>query len=209
MRKSSGARTLLLAAILLIVLLATVSRIKQNVHGADRGTVRIKVDQVGYLPHASKLAVVDRTTATTFEVKRASDHRTMFKGVLGPPRSDADTGDSVQLADFSRLDQVGAYYVDVPGVGRSWTFSIRPDVYSRTCYLAMRAFYGQRCGTAGRPWRGVSRICARSMSSEGRVPPLVGAARRSETDWRLARCGGLRTLRRELGDHDGHSSVGF
>ena len=148
MRKSPGARTLLLAAILLIILLATVSRTQQNVQGADRGTVRIKVDQVGYLPHASKLAVVDRSTATTFEVKRASDHRTMFKGVLGPPRSDADTGDSVQLADFSRLDQVGAYYVDVPGVGRSWTFSIRPDVYSRTCYLAMRAFYGQRCGTA-------------------------------------------------------------
>jgi len=61
---------------------------------------------------------------------------------------DADTGDSVQIAVFAKLDEVGAYYLDVPGVGRSWTFSIRQDVFLHTYYLAMRAFYGQRCGTA-------------------------------------------------------------
>jgi endoglucanase len=61
---------------------------------------------------------------------------------------DADTGDSVQIADFTKLHEAGTYYLDVPGVGRSWTFSIRRDVFLHTYYLAMRAFYGQRCGTA-------------------------------------------------------------
>src|SRR5215469_15020660 len=37
----------------------------------ENGTVQIKVDQVGYLPRASKLAMVNATTATTFELKRA------------------------------------------------------------------------------------------------------------------------------------------
>jgi len=116
-------------------------------HAADQASVHIKLDQVGYLPGAPKLAVVT-ATAKTFAVKRASDNATVFKGTLGAATPDADTGDSVQLADFTTLRLPGTYYLDVPGVGRSWTFSIRRDVFSRAYYLAMRAFYGQRCGTA-------------------------------------------------------------
>lgn len=114
---------------------------------ADNKSAQIKLDQVGYLPDSPKLALVT-TQASTFEVKRAPDNGTAFKGELTPATQDADTGDSVQIADFSKLKEPGTYYLDVPGVGRSWTFSIRPDVFSRTYYLAMRAFYGQRCGTA-------------------------------------------------------------
>jgi len=116
-------------------------------YAAEEGSVQIKVDQVGYLPGAPKLAVVT-ATAHTFEVKRSSDNATVFQGTLGPPNLDADTGDSVQFADFTKLHDAGTYYLDVPGVGRSWTFSIRRDVFSHTYYLAMRAFYGQRCGTS-------------------------------------------------------------
>jgi endoglucanase len=87
-------------------------------------------------------------TARTFEVKRASDNVTVFKGKLGPAIADADTGDAVQTADFTKLRREGTYYLDVPGVGRSWTFAIQKGVFLRTYYLALRAFYGQRCGTA-------------------------------------------------------------
>jgi len=116
-------------------------------YGSENKSVQIKVDQVGYLPASAKLAMVT-AQGSTFEVKRVSDNATVFKGELGPATKDADTGDSVQIADFSKLKEPGTYYLDVPGVGQSWTFSIRQDVFSRTYYLAMRAFYGQRCGTA-------------------------------------------------------------
>ena len=119
----------------------------QLAYAAEEGSLQIKLDQVGYLPGAPKLAVVT-ATARTFAVKRASDNATVFKGTLGVATLDTDTGDSVQLADFTTLRLPGIYYLDVPGVGRSWTFSIRRDVFSRAYYLAMRAFYGQRCGTA-------------------------------------------------------------
>jgi len=117
------------------------------VYGAESKSVQIMVDQVGYLPASAKIAMVT-ASAKTFEVKRASDNATVFKGELAAAIQDADTGDSVQIADFSKLKESGTYYLDVPGVGKSWVFSIRPDVFSRTYYLAMRAFYGQRCGTA-------------------------------------------------------------
>jgi endoglucanase len=38
--------------------------------------------------------------------------------------------------------------VEIAEVGRSWEFAIGPDVYARAWYLAMRSYYGQRCGTA-------------------------------------------------------------
>lgn len=117
-----------------------------RVYGEEHASPQIKVDQLGYLPVSAKLAFVT-AAATHFEVKRALDDATVFKGELGPAVQDPDTGDSLQIADFSKLREPGSYYLNVPGVGRSWTFSIRPDVFSHAYYLAMRAFYGQRCGT--------------------------------------------------------------
>jgi endoglucanase len=112
-------------------------------------TTQIKVDQVGYLTRAPKVAfVVSPRPAEVFNVRRARDGSVAFSGKLAPPVDDADSGDRVQAADFTKLEEAGSYYLDVPGVGRSWDFSVGADVYARAFYLAMRAFYGQRCGTA-------------------------------------------------------------
>jgi endoglucanase len=115
--------------------------------GAESPTQAIKVDQVGYLTGGPKIALVS-IAAKTFEIRRSSDGRVVFRGALGPAASDPLTGDTVQAADFSGLRRAGSYYVEVPGVGRSWTFAVGTNVYERTYYLAMRGFYGQRCGTA-------------------------------------------------------------
>lgn len=119
----------------------------QSAYAAESASTQIKVDQVGYLPTSAKLAVVT-APAKHFEVRRTSDNTIVFQGELTLPVQDADSGDSVQIADFSRLREAGTYYLNVPGVGRSWSFSIRHDVFLHTYYLAMRGFYGQRCGTA-------------------------------------------------------------
>ncbi|MFL6227179.1 MAG: glycoside hydrolase family 9 protein, partial [Pyrinomonadaceae bacterium] len=112
-------------------------------------TAQIKVDQVGYLPRAAKVAfVVSATTADAFNVRRSRDDSIAFSGRLAPALADADSGDRVQAADFTKLEESGSYYLDVPGVGRSWDFAVGADVYAHAFYLAMRAFYGQRCGTA-------------------------------------------------------------
>lgn len=112
-------------------------------------TTAIKVDQVGYPRGSRKLAVVvSSAPADAFSVRRAADSSLAFKGRLSPEVFDADSGDRVRLADFTRLDEGGAFYVEVEGVGRSWEFRVGEDVYARAFYLSMRSFYGQRCGTA-------------------------------------------------------------
>jgi endoglucanase len=116
---------------------------------AANPTLDIKVDQAGYPAGAPKVAVVVAgSPASAFIVRRSKDGSAAFRGKLSKPAADADSGDRVQAADFTRLDAGGRYYLEVPGVGRSWDFDIGPHVYARVYYLAMRSFYGQRCGTA-------------------------------------------------------------
>ena len=107
----------------------------------------IKVDQVGYSLNGPKVAMVS-APGTTFELLRSSDNAPVFQGKLTPARADENTGDKVEAADFSAFKQAGRYYISVPGMGRSWDFEIGPNVFERTYYMAMRSFYGQRCGTA-------------------------------------------------------------
>lgn len=109
----------------------------------------IKINQVGYLPEAPKLAMVVATNpATDFTVRSVKDNSIVFRGKLTAQAKDADSDDNVQIADFSRLSKTGEYYLEISGVGESWRFTIKPDVYSRPFYLSMRSYYGQRCGTA-------------------------------------------------------------
>jgi len=112
-------------------------------------TADIKVDQVGYLPTSPKVAMVAAGTATgAFVVRRVSEGRIVFRGNLSAPAADPSSGDTVQTADFSALKTDGRFCLEVAGVGVSWPFAIAPDAYARAFYLAVRSFYGQRCGTA-------------------------------------------------------------
>jgi len=115
---------------------------------AANPTLEIKVDQAGYLLRGPKVAmVVSAKIGTGFTVCRTTDGSVVFSGQLSPGARDADSGDVVQQADFSKLAEKGRFYIDVPGIGRSWNFNVGADAFTRAYYLAMRSFYGQRCGT--------------------------------------------------------------
>jgi endoglucanase len=113
----------------------------------ENPTAAIKVDQVGYLPGGPKIALVS-SPAKVFEVRRSGNGAVVYRGAFGPAETDPLSGDTVQAADFSRVRRAGSYYILVPGVGKSWNFSVGSDVFAHAWYLAMRGFYGQRCGTA-------------------------------------------------------------
>ncbi len=120
---------------------------------APRATSDIKVDQAGYLPDTPKFAmVVDNGTAAdtrkTFAIRRVRDGSIAFTGKLQAPRYDPDSAENVETADFTNLVENGRFFLDIPGIGQSWTFAIGPDVFKHVYYLAMRSFYGQRCGTS-------------------------------------------------------------
>jgi endoglucanase len=134
--------------ILLILAFALAPPAVSRVRAADAATA-IKLSQAGYPAKGRKLAfVVADSPASSFAVRRETDGAPVLEGRLSKAVADADSGDRVQAADFSALAQPGTYVLDVPGVGRSVPFAVGDDVFARPLYLAMRSFYGQRCGTA-------------------------------------------------------------
>jgi endoglucanase len=113
------------------------------VHAADSD---VKVSSIGYLPARAKRASVT-ASGSSFTVKSAADDSVAFTGTLGAAAKDPDTSQTIATADFSKLTDAGTYYVDVPGVGRSVTFSIGDDVYRDAFVASMLGFYGWRCNT--------------------------------------------------------------
>jgi endoglucanase len=149
-QSSAGARSdrkLLFLAVLAGLFLCPAATAPALGQMAQTPQLAIKVDQVGYPLDGPKVALVS-APGTTFEVRRSGDGEVVFQGKLGPAEVDKDTGDNVQAADFSALRQAGSYYLSVPGVGRSWSFTVDRNAFEHTYYMAMLGFYGQRCGTA-------------------------------------------------------------
>lgn len=107
------------------------------------------LNQVGYLPGASKVAsvLVGNGGDTAFSIQAVRTGKTVFQGKLSEPLLDAASADRVALADFSALTAPGEYRVVTQGK-RGEPFLIGKDVYSLTLRTAMRAYYGQRCGCA-------------------------------------------------------------
>jgi endoglucanase len=138
-------------------------------------TPAIRLDQAGYLPAAAKMAVVlGSDGGGTFAVRRVSTGDVVFRGELSAPADDADTGDRVRMAEFSAVATPGRFYLDVPGVGVSWPFDIAADVYAKPFYLAMRSFYGQRCGTAVDLGPGYPAYTHEACHLEGAYHPTSG-----------------------------------
>ncbi|MGF6271721.1 endoglucanase [Massilia sp. UYP11] len=105
----------------------------------------IKVNQVGFLPQAHKLAVVAQAGA--FEVVDA-DGKTAFKGTAGPALRWEPSGETVRVLDFSALTRPGTYRIRMPGLPLSDPFAVNADGYRALNAAALKAFYFNRSAIA-------------------------------------------------------------
>lgn len=108
----------------------------------------VRLNQLGYLPQANKLALVPAGAGSTFEVLANDGGRVVLRGELGPAASWAPAGDTVRVADFSAVHLPGNYRIRVPGQPLSDVFAIRPAAYREAGKAALKAFYYNRSGTA-------------------------------------------------------------
>lgn len=102
----------------------------------------IKVNQVGFLPQAQKLAVATQGTGQ-FEVVGA-DGKTAFKGTAGAALRWEPSGESVRVLDFSALTQPGTYRIRMAGLPLSDPFTVNADGYRALNTAALKAFYFNR-----------------------------------------------------------------
>jgi len=110
-------------------------------------TTDIRLNQVGFLPNATKLAVVNSTTATTYEIKTSDLKKTVFKGTLSNEVFWKESDEKIKIADFSSFAESGSFVVLVPDKGKSYPFTIKPDIFVPLLKGSIKAFYYNRCST--------------------------------------------------------------
>jgi len=126
--------------------------------GSERPSKRVHVDQVGYLPSASKRAVV-AAEAERFAVRERGDGTVAVAGDLSASIDDPDAGETVRRADFSALSEPGEYRVAVghgetadgglrETTGESVPFRIGADAYEETLADTVRLYTLKRSNTA-------------------------------------------------------------
>lgn len=107
----------------------------------------IRLNSLGFLADMPKRATIV-ARCSDFEVKKASDDKVVYAGTVTSPVHQDNVNQGACIADFSKFQMTGLYYLDVPGVGRSIEFKIGRSVYDEAYYTAMRGFYLWRCGCA-------------------------------------------------------------
>lgn len=109
-------------------------------------TGAILLNQAGYLPDATKVALI-RSDAAGFEVIDAATGKTVFDGAAGEPGYWELSGDTVREADFSDLETKGTYRICLAGTDVcSAPFRIGDDVYHEITKASVRSYYLNRTG---------------------------------------------------------------
>jgi endoglucanase len=126
-----------------LILNNTIATKEEGNGGADI----VRVNQIGYRPHDTKLAYVKVTEDNlTFTVNNAAG-KDVLTGKLSTPVRDEKAAEYTAAADFSKLTEPGTYTVEVAG-NKSYPFTIADNVYDKLITSSLRFFYLQRCGTA-------------------------------------------------------------
>jgi endoglucanase len=111
-------------------------------------TMNIRINQIGYYPGSTKIAVVVWSQAKNFEILKVSDSTLVYSGSLTESEYSADAEDSVKLADFSGFLTPGKYFINIPGFGTSLSFEISENVFRKVAYGSLKSYYYQRSSFA-------------------------------------------------------------
>ncbi|GJM31008.1 MAG: endoglucanase [Saprospiraceae bacterium] len=123
----------------------------------------IHIDQFGYQPEATKVAVLSDpitgfnsdmaySPSAQIEVREAGSGNVVFSAAPEAWNNGAThnlSGDRGWWLDFSVVTTPGTYYVYDPGTGeRSGDFEVKPAIYASVLKAAFRMFYYNRCNAA-------------------------------------------------------------
>lgn len=109
---------------------------------------RIRLNQVGFLPEASKIAVVPNVEVGEFWLIQAESNTEVLRGPLSQSQSWDMSGDTVKIADFSAYNKPGRYKIRVTGAGDSHPFTIGEKAYDELLSSAIRYYYLNRAGAS-------------------------------------------------------------
>jgi endoglucanase len=108
----------------------------------------IKLNQIGYYPDDSKIAIIPGNPSGAFQVVDVNTDDIVFEGDLSTPMNWQFSGEYVAKADFSGLTESGRYRVVHEEAGQSYDFEIRDQIFRELLKASIKAYYFNRASTA-------------------------------------------------------------
>lgn len=106
----------------------------------------ININQIGYLPNASKTAIFrGNMVIDSFDVVNA-DGEVVYTGEITGPTKNYSSYEYNWYGDFSAVTEPGTYKIVAKEFGESYSFEIGNDIYKDAFNDIVHMFYMQRCG---------------------------------------------------------------
>ncbi|HXS18379.1 MAG TPA: cellulase N-terminal Ig-like domain-containing protein, partial [Polyangiaceae bacterium] len=112
-----------------------------GVRWAEARAPGIRVNQLGYLPHGPKWAVVRSDATQPLTVQLARDQQILWTGQSIPRGLDEASGDPVHWVDFSAYRKPQTQVVLRTASTSSFSFDLRDDLYDQLPVDALKYFY--------------------------------------------------------------------
>ncbi len=113
----------------------------------DAEAQHVRINQVGFLPGAQKLALVETAAQAQFRVLADGRRKPVLEGRLEQPARWDPAGIDVAVVDLGALAP-GHYRLHVEGLPPSDPFVVDADAYGDVTMAALKAFYFNRVGMA-------------------------------------------------------------
>jgi endoglucanase len=130
-----------------LILLIVICNACLTVLSAQEASSKIRLNQIGFYPDASKIAVITDDIAGNFVVKAAKSGEVIFKSKLSAPHKSEFSPKVTRIADFSGVTKPGKYVLNLPGIGDSYTFEIKNEAFNGLTKALIKGFYFQRMST--------------------------------------------------------------
>jgi len=113
---------------------------------SQKQTDQIKINQVGYYPNSSKIAIITgKVGRDVFYVVTADGKDTMYEGSIDQSQMKSAYSSTItRIADFSSFNKNGDFILRVRGLRQSFPFRISNDVYNNIGRGVLKGFYYQR-----------------------------------------------------------------
>ena len=110
----------------------------------NNGSENIRLNQIGFYPGATKLAVVINSEENKFYVLSSKKKDTVMSADLKKTGIWPYSKEQCSQADFSTLVAPGTYVIYVKGLGNSPPFEIKNNVFDKVAAASLKGFYFQR-----------------------------------------------------------------
>lgn len=111
-----------------------------------QNTSHIRMNQLGFLPFATKHAIIVESQTSSFIIKNSAS-AIVFKADLQATGVWAESGEQAKLANFTAVTSPGTYSLELSDGTVSHNFTINNGVYSNVSKAIIKAFYYNRAST--------------------------------------------------------------